>query len=75
MPRMSELQKKSKLGALKKMGSFFNPFAPSPDKEETDGEVKKPSISAQVCEQEDCVNRDGSPCSEEQKKERCKSRE
>lgn len=71
---MSELDKKSKLGALKKMGSYFNPFAPSPDKKDED-EGGKPSMSMEVCSQEDCVNRDGSPCTPEQKKERCKKRE
>lgn len=74
MPRMSDTDKKAKMSALKKMSSFFNPFAPSPDKKD-DEESSKPSMSMEVCEQEDCVNRDGSPCTPEQKRDRCKKRE
>jgi len=31
MPRLTDLERKAKRSALDKIGSFFNPFSPSPE--------------------------------------------
>ena len=57
MPRLSDLDKKSKLSALKKVsgkGFFGRFFGPSAEGTDADPDAKPPWM--------DCVNRDGTPC-------------
>ena len=58
MPRLRDDEKQAKLGALRKMGNFWNPFAPSPEQKPKEPEDAVPVAGCKPGEsEEDCKAR------------------